>query len=186
MHPNGARGNGIMSLGHGLLWSLTVALLFGLFLLLFGRLRRSEFKQSEAAGLALLALAQPAYAGPEVVHSAIIALAAYAVATAAEAFVQRQDPRRIVVLGGSLAGAQLASPVWGTITMLVLPLALRRTLPAADAARLVGLYLSLLFIPLLMSLSFLAMSGGHGLRSRHGRPREPSFPFTMLPCHVRC
>lgn len=162
-----------MSWSHGPLWWLTFAgFLSGLFVLLFARLRRSEFKRGEAVGLALVALIQPAYADEEALHAAIIAFAAYAVSASAEAFVQRQDPRRIVMLGGSLAGAQLASPVWGTITMVVLPLALRKTLTAGDAARVVGLYMSLLFIPLLMTLSLLAISA------------EAPTPFASWP-HLR-
>jgi len=138
-------------------WLSTGALLIGFWAILTARLRASHFNPLGAAALAALALAQPAYIGQDALRAGLLALAAYAVTSSGQAFVERQDPKRIVFLGSSLAGAQLASPVWGVLASLAFPLAVRRLLPVFEPARLAGLYISLFFIPALMALTFVGL-----------------------------
>jgi hypothetical protein len=140
-------------------WVILAALLSVFAGVLYRRLRAAEYRRVRAAAFSALALAQPAFAVPATaIRSVLVAMAAYAIGSTAAAFVQRQDPRRIVLLGGSLAGAQLVHPVWGTLTTIVLPLALRRQVTATTSARTAGLYVSLLFIPALSSAALLYLS----------------------------
>jgi hypothetical protein len=140
-------------------WAILAAPLSVFAAVLYRRLRAAEYLRVRAAAFSALALAQPAFAIPaSAVRSVLVAAAAYAVGATAARFVQRQDPRRIVLLGGSLAGAQLVHPLWGTLTTIVLPLALRRQVAATGSARATGLYVSLLFIPALSSAALLYLS----------------------------
>jgi hypothetical protein len=140
-------------------WAILAALLSVFAGLLYWRLRAAEYQRVRAAAFSFVALAQPAFAVPATaIRSVLVAIAAYAIGSTAAGFVQRQDPRRIVLLGGSLAGAQLVHPVWGTLTTIMLPLALRRQVTATSSARTAGLYVSLLFIPALSSAALLYLS----------------------------
>lgn len=138
-------------------WLSTAALLIAFCAILIMRLRASHFGWSEATGLAIVALAQPAYIRQDALRATLFALAAYAVTASAQAFIERQDPKRIVFFGSSLAGAQLAGPIWGIVASFALPLAVRRSLPNFEPARLAGLYISLFFIPALMALTLAGL-----------------------------
>ncbi len=140
-------------------WVILAVLLSVFAGVLYRRLRGAEYRRVRAAAFTVLALAQPAFAVPATaIRSILVAVAAYAIGSTAAQFVRRQDPRRIVLLGGSLAGAQLVHPVWGTLTTIVLPLALRHQVTATTSARTAGLYVSLLFIPALSSAALLYLS----------------------------
>jgi hypothetical protein len=132
--------------------SAVAALGWGMFL----RLRGANFKLLPAAALSLLVLAQPAFVSLfSGLRSALFSLAAFATASSAAAFARRQDPRRIVLFGGSLAGTQLIHPMCGTMTTLVLPWVLRRSFGDTFRGRTVGLYLSVLFIPAMVSIALV-------------------------------
>lgn len=134
-------------------WIVEGLLLAALGSLLAAHLSRVGYSRWIATLLAWLAIAQPAYLGAHALRSALASLSAFGVAASANAFLERQDPRRIVLLGSSLAGAQLANPLWGIVASVVVPLAVKKSLPSIDSARLAGLYISLLFIPVLMAIT---------------------------------
>jgi len=139
-----------------LLGSTLIALGWSMFL----RLRRANFTFLPATVLSFFVLAQPAFGSLlNSVRSALFGLAAFTTASSAAAFARRQDPRRIVLFGGSLAGAQLIHPMCGTMTTLVLPWVLRRSFGETFRGRTVGLYLSVLFIPAMagIALAFLML-----------------------------
>jgi len=100
-------------------------------------------------------------------------VATYAVAASGQAFVERQDPKRIVFFGSSLAGAQLASPVLGIVASLALPLVVRRSLPAFEPARLAGLYISLFFIPALMAVALVSLLAAGQIEIPHWPAQTP-------------
>ncbi len=149
-----------MNLSHLFLeWLALAALLALLFSLFVMRLRAAQYSPISATVLCLLALAQPAYLTAVIgLRSALFATAAYATATAAAAFAKRQDPRRIVLLGSSLAGAQFIHPVWGAAASIVVPLALRGSLKGSGPGRVAGLYISVLFIPAFGVITLLYLS----------------------------
>src|SRR4051812_19176130 len=123
---------------------------------MFLRLRGANFKLLPAAALSLLVLAQPAFVSARGgLQSALFSLAAFATASSAAAFANRQDPRRIVLFGGSLAGTQLIHPMCGTMTTLLLPWVLRRSFGETFRGRTVGLYVSVLFIPAMVSIALV-------------------------------
>jgi len=140
-------------------WLLQFAAALGvLFIVAAGLARRFD---AEAYGwrtaifLSGAALAQPAYIAHGSARASLLSLATYAVSSSGVAFIQRQDPRRVVLLAASLAGAQFIDPLWGIMATLLLPVTLRRSFTAEgrDATR--GLYVCLLFLPGLTMLSLI-------------------------------
>src|SRR5205814_2908742 len=118
------------------------------------------------------------YFDADALRSALFSLASFAVASAAASLVRHQEPRRIVLLGSSLAGAQFLHPICGAATTLVLPFALRRALADAGTKHGTGLYVSLLFIPV---LTFLYQSISQPeLAVLTSLPGKLSTPFPLL------
>jgi len=146
------------------------ALLFFLSGLIFVHLRGSNLSSFQASALGGLSLVQPGYLDGNVgISAALLALATLAVGLATLAFVKRQDPRRTVLLGGSLAAAQIVHPLWGTAATIVLPFTLHRSL-GVSAERVTGLYVSLLFLPAITSILLVCLTATGDLDP----PRWPS------------
>jgi hypothetical protein len=134
----------------------TLALVAVLGTVLFLRLRTAEYRLPASLLIAVPCVAQPAYT--HVVsgfHIALFAISMYAMCAAATAFARKQDPRRTVLLGGSLAGAQLVHPVCGAAASIALPITLRRSLVTDNARSTVGAVVSVLFIPVLAAIGSL-------------------------------
>lgn len=137
-------------------WLLGASLFCAMALFFFRCLRAAEFSPAVATGLSGLALVQPAYWNRQFSIAAILLSAAVSsVALAAISFLQRQDARRIALLGGSLAGAQLVNPLWGGMASIILPFALRRRLGGGSIGGVAGLYVSILFIPGLTAVGIM-------------------------------
>lgn len=116
---------------------------------LFARLRRQKWSAFPAAILSALVILQPALTNSEGgLRAALFALAIVAVVHSALSLLERQNARRIVFLGGSLAGAQLVDPLCGAATTLVLPLVLQNSI-GGGGAKTVGFWSSLVFVPIL-------------------------------------
>lgn len=138
-----------------------IALLGVLFGLIYLHLRASNLQSHRAALLGLVSLMQPAYLeANSAIPTVLFALAVMAVGVATLAFSKRQDPRKTVLLGGALAGAQIAHPIWGTAATIALPFTLHRSM-GSGAERATGLYVSLLFVPAIttIALAYLAATG---------------------------
>ncbi len=139
-------------------WLVSAMLLCGLGLILFRWLRSCRCDPATSGLLSALVLAQPAFWDFRISASAtLLSAAAGGVSFATLSFLKDQDVRRIALLGGSLAGAQLVNPLWGTMTTIMVPLALRRTLDDRKAGGLTGLYVSILFIPALTAVGFVIL-----------------------------
>jgi hypothetical protein len=130
-------------------WSAVGLVLCGFWFVLTRALRAEGYSLPAALGIGLVSLAQPAYVEAAALRTALFSVATFGVAWTSAALVQRQEPRRIVLLGSSLAGAQFLHPLCGTATTLILPFALRQSLARAGIRHGTGLYISLLFIPAL-------------------------------------
>ena len=141
-------------------WIVGIVLICVLGAFLFRWLRRAECMPAISGLLCALVIAQPAYWRFQTSIGAILlSAAAGSVAYAAISFAERQDVRRIALLGGSLAGAQLVNPLWGAATTIMLPLALRSRLGDGKAGGLTGLYVSILFIPVLTAVGVAFLDG---------------------------
>jgi hypothetical protein len=133
--------------------TLALVAVFGT--VLFSRLRTADYAIPAALLIAVFCVAQPAYAhAVSGFHAVLFAISMYAMCAAATAFVRKQDPRRTVLLGGSLAGAQLIHPMCAAAS-IALPFALRRSLVTEDARGTVGAIVSVLFIPALAAIGSL-------------------------------
>jgi hypothetical protein len=132
-------------------WLIDATLLVGLCIFLFIKLRRADYNFPIAALISGLVFLQPAFCNTACAFKAgLFAAIVYAVAVSAVSVVERYDVRRIALLGGSLAGAQLVHPLWGTAATVMLPFALRNRLDEeSSAAGATGLYVTILFIPVL-------------------------------------
>jgi hypothetical protein len=146
-------------------WSAVGFVLCGFCFVLFRNLLASGYTHLMAFGLSLGSLVQPAYLETNGLRTVLFSFISLTTAWGAAALVQRQEPRRIVLLGSSLAGAQFLNPICGTATMLLLPFALRRALANDGIKHGTGLYISLLFIPAL-ALAYCSIT-------------QPEFPFSM-------
>jgi hypothetical protein len=146
-------------------WSAVGFVLCAFCFVLFSNLLANGYSRLVAFGLSLFSLVQPAYLEEGAPRTILFSFISFTVPWGAAALVQRQDPRRIVLLGSSLAGVQFLNPVCGTATMLILPFALRRAFVSDGIKHGTGLYISLLFIP---ALALACCSIG-----------QPEFPFSM-------
>lgn len=134
------------------LQTLSTVSLLGVFsIVLFSRLRTARYGVTSSLLLTMLCIAQPAYAYSNAgFRSVILAISVYAICAAAMAFARRQDPRRIVLLGGSLATAQLFHPLCGAAASIALPVALHRSIAGGNIRSTLGVVISVLFIPALV------------------------------------
>ncbi|MBU6443365.1 MAG: hypothetical protein KGR48_05590 [Alphaproteobacteria bacterium] len=113
---------------------------------------------------ALLVAAALLQAGPILAvaneQSLWLAAGVLAVACSAVAFAERADPRRIMVFGGSLAAIQLIDPLGGFLAASLLPATLMIGGGHEDRQRQAGLYVILMFLPLITAglLLYLALT----------------------------
>jgi hypothetical protein len=135
---------------------IVVALFCATAALLAAQLRTEGYGLSASVALGGLAIAQPAYAmGMNTLHTALLALVTCTMAVCAVALVKEQSARRIILLGSSLAGAQLVNLPDGLAATLMLPAILRLPRSRVDVERTLGLYVLLLFLPGLVLLGRL-------------------------------
>jgi hypothetical protein len=149
-----ASGAGVISAAGGLAgWGIVAAAFAAMAALLAAQLRTEGYGASTALALGGLAIAQPGYL-PEAgaVHTALLALATCTIGVCAVALAKEQSVRRIILLGGSLAGAQLVDLPDGIAAALMLPAVLRLPRSRAELERMIGLYVLLLFLPALVLL----------------------------------
>jgi hypothetical protein len=121
--------------------------------MLAAQLRTEGYGGSAALALGGLVIAQPGYlreAGA--LHTALLAFATCAIGVCAVALAKEHSVRRIILLGGSLAGAQLVDLPEGIAAALMLPAVLRLPRSRAELERMMGLYVLLLFLPALVLL----------------------------------
>ncbi|HTK80292.1 MAG TPA: hypothetical protein VL286_07600 [Rhizomicrobium sp.] len=151
-----------MTLGLTFLQTITLGLsIGGLGALMFAQLRSAGGRLSSAAATGF-AVAQPAFLEPTIgLKAALLAIMTYAISVNAIGLLGNRDPRRIIQLGGSLAGAQLLNPVAGTLVSAFLPLTFRGIRWRRDFAHAAGLYLLLLFIPALTALGLFCLWKAH-------------------------
>lgn len=151
-------------------WLIIVALLGLLGMLLFVKLSAAGYPRTFAASLSAVALVHPAFPNPASgVVSVLFALVAFAMAISAIAFAHSPDARRTILLGGSLAGAQLVNPICGVLSAISVPVILRESLVSGQTGRTLGQIISVLFIPALIAvLLMFAWIGRH----------ENSFPWS--------
>ena len=101
----------------------------------------------------LLAAAGFLQAGPVLAtvqqQSLWLAAGIMAVACSAAAFAERADPRRIMLFGGSLAAIQLVDPLGGFLAAGLLPATLVIGGGRESRQRQAGLYVILMFLPLM-------------------------------------
>jgi len=110
------------------------------------------FSSGSARTIVVLALAQPAFLVPELIGSCFVfALLGYLVGAGAGHFAQHQDVRRVVLLGGAIAGAELANPTGGVLAAVMLPFVLRPEEARKDARKTTGFLVLLLFLPALFA-----------------------------------
>jgi hypothetical protein len=138
-------------------WVVGATLLSGLGTVFVVILRRARYTFPIALVVSTLALVQPAFCNlTTILNAAVFAAVVCAVAITAMSLVEQQDVRRIALLGGSLAGAQLVHPLWGAAATIMLPFALRNKLDAESAAGVTGLYISILFIPVVTATALFS------------------------------
>lgn len=117
--------------------------------------RGRGFSVGVAASSSALVTFQPAFLIRGMgIHWTFLVLTLFATASSSLALLNHQEPRRIVMFGTSLAGTQLAIPLCGVAATVMLPFALRKSLESGGS-RLAGLFVSLLFLPVLVSVAFL-------------------------------
>lgn len=142
-----------------ILTGLLPAVLLGVGFVLW--LRRADYGRAAAVTLSAFALAQ---AGTVVAiigrgHSLWLAAGVGAMAMSVSAFSEREDARRIILVGGSLAAVQLCDPVGGLVTVGLLPATLAMRRRQGNPQKAVGLYALLLFLPVMMALLLLHLPG---------------------------
>lgn len=154
-------------------WAAVAASAAAIAALLAADLQAQGYGIAASLALAGLGVAQPAYlAEAGALHATLLALATCAIGICAIALAKEQSARRIILLGGSLAGAQLVDLTDGMAAVLVLPALLRLPHARAELERTIGLYILLLFLPTLLLLGRLYFAWlGHGEIARW--PGEP-------------
>lgn len=91
-------------------------------------------------------------------HSLWLAFALGGVVASAAAFSEREDARRIILLGGALALVQIVDPLGGLLAAGVVPAAVAMRRRRTDARGAVGLYALLLFFPVATAIALLYAS----------------------------
>jgi hypothetical protein len=132
---------------------ISLALLGALFC---RRLVLSGYPMPAALGLSAFALAQAgiALSGPNGWISLFVALIVYAVGAGAAGFARRQDARSVILMGGSLAGAQAVYPVGGFLAIFLVPALVGLARGRAEPGRSGGLLVLLFFAPCVAALCF--------------------------------
>lgn len=142
---------------HAVAAFLPAALLAGGFLTW---LRRAGHAWPVAIMLSVFALLQAgmiaAVTGPG--HSLWLALGAGAVAASASALAEREDARRIILVGSSLAAIQLCDPMGGLVAAGLLPATIAARQAREGPHKTAGLYALLLFLPVMAALVLLYLS----------------------------
>jgi hypothetical protein len=134
------------------MWTVIAVLLPGLFLAVaaIAWLRRVGCSLPVSALLAAAALLQ---AGPVLAaargQSLWLAAGIFAVACSAATFAERAEPRRIMLLGGSLAAIQFVDPLGGFLAAGLLPATLVIGGGRENRQQQAGLYVILMFLPLM-------------------------------------
>lgn len=149
-----ASGAGVIPAADGLAgWGIIAAVFAAIATMLAAQLRTEGYGPSASVALGGLAIAQPAYAmGVNALHTALLALATCAIGVCAVSLAKEQSARRIILLGGSLAGAQLVDLPDGIAAALMLPAVLRLPRSRVELEHMIGLYVLLLFLPALVLL----------------------------------
>ncbi len=80
-------------------------------------------------------------------HSLWLTAGTAAVAASAANFAARQDARRVIILGGSLAAIQFSAPLGGLMAAGMLPAAVAIGHARSDLRKTAGLFALLLFVP---------------------------------------
>lgn len=143
-------------------WLVIVLLAALLWLCFQRRLAKADYSPGWAAGLAAVAIAQPVYLHPALAAQCLLfAFFSYAVASEALAFAEQKDARRIVLLGGSLAGTQIISPVNGLLLAASMPLVLTFSGRVRGLSSSAGLVPLLLFLPALAAIAMLWAQSGY-------------------------
>lgn len=136
----------------------------GLWALLVVRLKQSGYPGGWAIACGAAAVAQPALSQPMLAAQCLLFSAfSYSLASAALGFAEQQDPRRIILLGGSLAGAQIVSPVSGLLFAASIPFVLRYSRAGRESSSATGLLALLLFLPALVAVALLWPKFAHDL-----------------------
>lgn len=142
---------------HAVAAFLPAALLAGGFLIW---LRRAGYGWPVAVTLSAFALSQAgmiaAVTGPG--HSLWLALGVGAVAASTSAFAEREDARRIILVGSSLAAIQLCDPMGGLVAAGLLPATIAARQTRDGPHKTAGLYALLLFLPVMAALVLLYLS----------------------------
>ena len=136
---------------------LPAALLAGGFL---SWLRGAGYAWPVAVTLSVLAFSQAGMiaAVSEPGHSLWLALGVGAVAASASAFAEREDARRIILVGSSLAAIQLCDPMGGLVAAGLLPATIAARQARDGPHKTAGLYALLLFLPVMAAFVLLYLS----------------------------
>jgi hypothetical protein len=126
---------------------------------IFHLLRRGAFSSSHAALLTLLIMAQAGTALSLLSGGATLWLAVGigAVAASAASFAEREDLRRVILLGGALAAIQICDPSGTVVAAGMMPATFALGAPR-EFEKAAGFYASVLFLPLCMAGLLLYLS----------------------------
>lgn len=117
------------------------------------RLSASGAGFGSSAALSVLAVAQPELVfGTKTIPAVAFALCASMALAGILRFARQQDARLVVLLGTSLAGAGIVSPLGGALTLAAVPFAFPMAGSARAPSRTFGLLVLLLFLPVLAGL----------------------------------
>jgi len=136
---------------------------------LFVWLRRAGYAPLAAGMLAALGLAQGGVvlSALEPGHSLWLAVGVAAIAASVGAFMERDDARHAILVGGSLAAIQVCDPMGGLVAAGMLPAAVAASHRRSDPRGALGLYALLLFLPAMTALILLYLAYGAHLAPAH-------------------
>jgi hypothetical protein len=145
-------------------WLVICVLAALLWAMLAARLKQAGYPNRWAIACGAVAVMQPAFLEPTFGAQCLLFSAfSYALGSAVLGFIEHQDPRRIILLGGSLAGTQILSPVNGLLFAASIPLVLGYSRPDRKSSSTTGLMVLLLFLPALAALALLWPRAGQDL-----------------------
>lgn len=123
--------------------------------LMFRHLRLMGYSRRDTAILVVLACVQLAAAfSASTLHALLLALALFIMAKAAMKFSAAQSARGVIALGLSLAAVQIVSPAGLLVSVIVVPTLATAHVPDASRGKNAGLFLLLLFTPLMSAAVF--------------------------------